>query len=83
MANTQSAAPRTIHLQAVGNVPAIPAADLKVGDQLIWNYGRPYEVTAVRDASPKFMEITERAVDGDGTEYPRRLRKDRLVARIG
>jgi hypothetical protein len=71
MANTQSAAPRTIHLQAVGNVPAIPAADLKVGDQLIWNYGRPYEVAAERAAfSPSLMRLRRACSNGRGTRPP-------------
>ena len=30
---------QTIHLQGIGEKPAIPAKELKIGDVTIWNYG--------------------------------------------
>jgi len=64
-------------------MPGTPAAELQAGDRLMWNGGAIYTVTAIRDVSPKFLELTERAEGGSnkGQEYPRRLRKDRLVVR--
>ena len=72
---------KLVHLIAVGDMPGTPAGELRAGDCLMWNFGSVYQVTAVREASPKFMEITERATKG-GEEYKRRLRKDRLVVRL-
>jgi hypothetical protein len=72
-----------VHLQYVGEMPGTPAGDLAVGDRLMWNGGAIYTVTAIREASPKFIEITERADAGSnaGKEYQRRLKKSRLVVR--
>jgi hypothetical protein len=72
-----------VHLQFVGDLPGTPAGELEAGDRLMWNGGAIYTVTAIRQASPKFIEITERADAGSnkGQEYPRRLRMDRLVVR--
>lgn len=72
-----------VHLQYVGEMPGTPAGDLEVGDRLMWNGGAVYTVTAIREASAKFIEITERAEGGSnaGREYQRRLKKDRLVVR--
>ncbi len=76
-----------VHLQFVGDWPGTPASELAKGDHLMWNGGAVYVITGIREASPKFIEITERAVacrvDRDGTtEYTRRLKKDRLVVRL-
>jgi hypothetical protein len=37
----------TTHLQGIGTMPARPAADIKVGDTLIWNYGYESKVEAI------------------------------------
>lgn len=74
---------RLVHLQFVGDLPGTPAAELAVGDHLMWNGGAVYVITGLREASPKFIEITERdARKPDSQEYTRRLKKDRLVARL-
>ena len=71
----------TIHLQGVGRVLAQPASNLEPGDRIMWNYGSVYTVVSVEDVSPKFIAIVER--DKDGKDWgPRRLKKDRLVARM-
>ena len=70
----------TIHLQGIGNAPAIQASDLRAGDRIMWNYGYTYTVVSITDVSAKFIGITERATDG--REYARKLRKDRLVAKV-
>jgi hypothetical protein len=71
---------RLVHLIGVGDQPGTPAGELVAGDRLMWNYGTRYTVAAVREVSPQFVEVTERA--RDGREYTRRLRKDRLVVRV-
>lgn len=74
-------APKTIHLIGVGRVRAVEASELKPGDRLMWNYGSIYTVMSIEDVSPKFLAIIER--DKNGKQWgPRRLRKDRLVARV-
>jgi hypothetical protein len=82
--------PVTIHLQAVGNVPGVRASRLVPGDVLMWNYGMTYLVTEVHGVSEHFVEITEAPCDRRddpprprGEATTRRLRKDRLVARVG
>lgn len=71
----------TIHLQGIGRVPAVPAHKLKIGDQLMYNYGSVYQITKIEDASPKFFRIFEVSAE-TGEEYNRRVKKDRLVARV-
>ncbi|MFF1680719.1 hypothetical protein ACFVYG_32365 [Streptomyces sp. NPDC058256] len=71
----------TIHLQGIGRVPAAPARELKVGDQLMYNHGGVYQITKIEDASPKFFRIYEVSAE-TGDEYNSRVKKDRLVARV-
>ncbi|MEU5978485.1 hypothetical protein [Streptomyces sp. NPDC047315] len=70
----------TIHLQGMGRVPAIPAPELKVGDQLMYNGGSIYQVSKIEDASPKYYRVFEVSAE-TGEEYNRRVKKDWLVAR--
>ena len=79
MTTTTNTADR-IHLQGIGNAPAIQASELREGDRIMWNHGYTYTVVSIVDVSAKFIAITERAADG--REYTRRLRKDRLVAKL-
>lgn len=64
------------HLQGIGRKTAKPAAEIIVGDVLVWNYGCLSTVDAVRAVSPQFVEIVETC---DSKQYTRRLKKDRLV----
>ncbi|SEE83142.1 hypothetical protein SAMN05216483_6696 [Streptomyces sp. 2131.1] len=81
MGKTTDAATRTIHLQGVGRVPAVEAQDLSVGDQLMYNSGSVYQITKIEDASPKFFRIFQVSTE-TGEEYSRRVKKDRLAARV-
>jgi len=72
----------TVRLQGVGRQRAVEARELHVGDTLMWNFGATSEVTAIVDASPKFLRITEKS-KRTGQETERRLMKSRLVARVG
>lgn len=70
----------TVHLQGLGTYSAIPAADLRIGHILSWNYSPcGYEVVAIVDASPKFLKVTERNRK-TGAETVRRINKATLVA---
>ncbi|MGW1436782.1 hypothetical protein ACWD7M_16225 [Streptomyces griseus] len=70
-----------IRLQGVGWVPAAPAHELVVGDQLMYNGGSVYQITKIVDASPKFFTIHEVSTQ-NGEEYQRRVKKDRPAARV-
>jgi hypothetical protein len=73
---------KLVHLQFVGDWAGTPAGELAPGDRLMWNGGAVYVVLSVREVSPAFIEITERDErKPDGTVYPRKLKKDRLVVR--
>jgi hypothetical protein len=74
-------ATKSIHLQGVGRVPAVEARELKVGDQLMYNYGGVYQITKIEDASPKSFRIFEVSAE-TGEEHSGRVKKDRLVARV-
>lgn len=74
-----------VHLQFVGDVPGVPAAELGLGDRLMWNGGGTSTVAAVRGTSAQFVEIVEEwrnTVTGETERTPRRLMKTRLVARV-
>lgn len=71
----------TIRLQGVGRVPATPAYELEVGDQLMYNDGDVCQITRIDDVSPQFFRIFKVSAE-TGEEYNRRVKKDRLVARV-
>ncbi|WP_331732967.1 hypothetical protein OG613_49020 (plasmid) [Streptomyces sp. NBC_00015] len=71
----------TIHLQGIGRVPAAPAHQLKVGDQLMYNHGGVYQITKIEEASPKFLKITEVSAE-TGEEFQRRTKKTSAMARV-
>lgn len=78
MATTTNTATPTIHLQAIGSVRAKPAAELRVGDITIWNYGLRARVEAVREVSKCYVEA-DLLSEESGTVNARRMKKDRLV----
>ena len=67
-----------MHLQGIGDYPAIPAGDLVVGDVLTWNYGYRYEITSITPCGKQSVKVTEKSL-ADGTEYTRTMRRTRLV----
>jgi hypothetical protein len=67
------------HLQSLGDLPAILASELQVGDVLSWNQSyREFQVAAIREVSPMFLEVTERHLK-TGQCYTRWLKKTTLV----
>ena len=67
-----------IHLQGIGEKPAKPAKEIKIGDVLIWNFGEKSIVKSITETkSGKSINILE---DYDGKIYKRRLLKNTLVA---
>ncbi|MGX1727899.1 hypothetical protein ACWIGE_14660 [Streptomyces diastaticus] len=81
MSKSSNSEPRTIRLKGIGHHPAIEAQELKPGDILMWNQGAKTTVTAIEEASPKYLRITEKSHDS-GEVTTRRIMKTRLVARV-
>lgn len=69
----------TIHLQGIGDCPAVPASEIKIGDFLMWNYGGILEVRELVKETPHFREFS---VLCDGKLYRQKLKKTRLVCRV-
>jgi hypothetical protein len=76
-----AATPRKIRIEAVGWLPAVEASDLRVGDQLMYNFGGVAQVTKIETASPQFLRITEQSVTS-GRQSTRRVKKTSLMARL-
>ena len=73
---------RTVHLQYVGPVPAIPAGDLEIGHVTMWNYGYLYEVRAIAPRGK--TQVTVTLVDmKTGKEWPKVMGRTRLVGLAG
>lgn len=68
-----------MRLQGMGNVDAVAASEIKVGDVLMWNYGYTSTVVAIRKTT-KCIVLTE--LCGDGKTYERRRGSDSEVCRI-
>lgn len=66
-----------MRLQSIGIVQGTPAAELKAGDTMMWNWGFKSTVKEVVTAGAKSITIVE--VSSTGTEYTRTFRNTRLV----
>lgn len=60
-------------LQGIGNHPAKLAADLKVGDVTVWNYGAKDSITAIANGA-KTLRVTF------ASGYTKRISISTLVA---
>lgn len=70
---------QSVHLQGIGEHPAIPAKEIKVGTVLVWNYGYTSEVMDFQfSKSGKTLNL--KLETPDGRIWDRKLRADRLVA---
>lgn len=67
-----------VHLQGCGLHISKPAAEIQVGDVLVWNFGYQEEVTEVIRVSLHFVKVTLRTERGEYGQ--RRLKLDRRVA---
>jgi hypothetical protein len=64
-------------LQYVGEVPAIPASEMKVGDVRMYNFGVTSLIIKIIEKSPKTLTII--TVNEKGEYYMSDIRKDTLV----
>lgn len=70
---------RTIHLQGIGERPAIYVADCKPGMKRLYNYGYVYEIVSVEPMkSGKSVKII--LLGDDGKLYRKTMRSNTLVA---
>lgn len=72
---------QTIHLQGIGEKPAILAKELKIGDVTIWNYGFTETIIGILKQTTKSIVFQ---IKSNNTGYigQRRLYKNRLVAKM-
>lgn len=72
---------QTIHLQGIGEKPAIFAKELKIGDVTIWNYGFTETIIGILKQTQKSIVFQ---IKSNNTDYigQRRLYKNTLVAKM-
>lgn len=70
---------QTIWLQGVGEVPAIPAGELKVGDVTRWNFGQTETILSI-EPSKSGKTFVAQIETPSGWQGTRRLSVTRLVA---
>ena len=82
MSNATRNETRRVHLQSVGPVRAMTAAEFSPGDVCAWNFAQLSLVKEIREVSACFLEFTLVSKDRNGAEVTstRKLKKDRLVA---
>ena len=68
---------KTLHLQAIGQTPAIEAGSLKVGDTTVWNFGSTAEVIEISAETKCFITVELKSQNGHIGS--RKLKKNRLV----
>lgn len=71
---------QTIHLQGIGSVNAIPAAQLKEGMITIWNYGFKETIQKITPSKTGKSINVKILSHSDNKEYNRKLFINRLVA---
>ena len=70
---------KTIQIQSVGKVPAIPASQLKINDSVVFNFGHTAKITSISRITKSFITFT--LFDNETqSDCVRRFKKSRLVA---
>lgn len=70
-----------VHLQGVGDVPSIPASDVRIGDDRMFNYGGTEKIIAIDQKSPKTLLFTYDHIDSTtGKNYTQSVRMSAKVA---
>jgi len=72
---------QTVHLQGIGEVPAVPAGELEVGDVTLWNSGVKETILSI-EPSKSGKTFTAEIETPSGYRGTRRLSVTRLVARV-
>lgn len=70
-----------VHLQGVGDVPSIPASEVRIGDDRMFNYGGTEKIIAIDQKSPKTLLFTYDHIDSTtGKNYTGSVRNTSKVA---
>ena len=69
---------KTIHLQGIGKVAALPAQDLKIGHVVLWNYGGASKITKIEPVGKSSIRFTFEQLE-DGLVYERTKRATTLL----
>lgn len=69
---------QTTHLQGIGRVPAIPAAELAIGDTIIYNYG--YRSIVCGITAKGKTQLVVHTASTKGGFYTSVINRARLVA---
>jgi hypothetical protein len=69
----------SIQLQQIGRVQAKTAAQFKIGDKMVWNFGHTTTVLGVASETKAFITYILKD-DKNSSRHERRLKKTRLVA---
>ncbi len=72
---------KTIHLQAIGDVPAVPVKELKAGDKVMFNYGFCEIVDSIKPISLLSVSIVWRSCKTNEL-FTETKRITTLVARV-
>lgn len=72
---------RKVHLQGIGEKPAVTAAELQKGDVTIWNYGYTETILNIAKETEKTITFKIRCNES-GYVGTRRLNKSRLIAKM-
>ena len=72
---------KTIHLQGIGEKPAIPAKELEIGDVTIWNYGFTETIIGILKQTTNSIVFQ---IKSNNTDYigQRMIYKNTLVAKM-
>ena len=70
---------KTIHLQGLGDVPAVPASDLEPGMVRQYNYGATATILSVFRVTEKTLSVVEKSTDS-GSVNSYRIRATTLVS---
>lgn len=71
-------AKNAMRLQSVGIVAGTPAAEVKKGDFLMWNFGSIYTVNEILRETAAYIFISTSPKDSDKV-FEQKLKKDRLI----
>lgn len=70
---------KSIHLQGIGAVPAVPASALESGMVRQYNYGATATILSVFQVSEKTLSVVEKSTDSGGV-HSYRIRATTLVS---
>lgn len=68
----------TVHIQSIGQAPAVKAEDLKVGMRRLYSFGLTGEVVALSPKGKQSLNLTTRSSDGE--LYTVTVRRCSLIA---